>query len=112
MHRGEIWWANLPGPSGSGPGLRRPVVIVQSNAFNDSSISTVVVAALTSNLALAAAPGNMRVGKAASGLNKASVINVSQVLTLDRKYLSRRVKMLPTRNVNELNNGLRLCMGL
>ena len=112
MHRGEIWWANLPGPSGSGPGLRRPVVIVQSNAFNDSRISTVVVAALTSNLSLAAAPGNMRLGKAASGLNKASVINVSQLLTLDRKYLSRRVKMLPTRNVNELNNGLRLCLGL
>ena len=112
MHRGEIWWANLPGPSGSGPGLRRPVVIVQSNAFNDSRISTVVVAALTSNLSLAAAPGNMRIGKAASGLNKASVINVSQLLTLDRKYLSRRVKMLPTRIVNELNNGLRLCLGL
>ena len=112
MRRGEVWWANLPDPAGSGPGLRRPVVVIQSNAFNDSRISTVVVAVITSNLALAAAPGNVRINKSVSGLNKPSVINVSQVLTLDRKYLSRRARTLPSKVVNELNGGLILCLGL
>jgi len=88
------------------------VVIVQANSFNDSSISTVLVAVLTSNLALAAAPGNVRIGKSVSGLSKPSVINVSQVLTLDRKFLSQRVKSLPGKVISDLNRGLQLCMGL
>jgi mRNA interferase MazF len=92
--------------------MRRPVVVVQSNAFNDSNISTVVVAAITSNLAIAAAPGNVRIGTSHSGLNRASVINVSQVLTLDRRFLSARIKALPTKTMNELGNGLRLCLAL
>jgi mRNA interferase MazF len=112
MRRGEIWWANLPPPSGSGPGLRRPVVVVQSNAFNDSRISTVMVLAITSNLALSAAPGNVRISKSVSGLKRTSVINVSQVLTLDRAYLSKRVKALPTGVLNDLNSGLRISLGL
>jgi mRNA interferase MazF len=112
MRRGEIWWANLPPPSGSGPGLRRPVVVVQSNAFNDSRISTVIVLAITSNLALSAAPGNVRISKSVSGLKRTSVINVSQVLTLDRAYLSKRVKALPTGVLNDLNSGLRISLGL
>ena len=112
MRRGEIWWANLPTPSGSGPGMRRPVVVTQSNAFNESRISTVVVAVITSNLALAAAPGNIRLSRTSSGLKKASVINVSQVLTLDKSYLAERVKALPNPVLKELDNGLRLCLGL
>ena len=112
MRRGEIWWANLPPPSGSGPGLRRPVVVIQANAFNDSRISTVIVLAITSNLALLAAPGNVRINKSASGLNRTSVINVSQVLTLDRASLSKRVKALPGNLLNSLDDGLRLSMGL
>jgi len=112
MKRGEIWWANLPAPSGSGPGMRRPVVVIQSNAFNESTIATVVVAAITSNLALSAAPGNVRISKSVSGLGKASVINVSQVLALDRNYLTSRVKALPTHTLNEVNKGLNLCLGL
>ena len=112
MRRGEVWWADLPPPSGSGPGLRRPVAIVQSNAFNDSRIATVIVAVITSNLALADAPGNLRVPRSATGLKRASVINVSQILTLDRGYLSERVKALPTRVLADLNNGLRLSLGL
>jgi len=112
LRRGEIWWANLPPPAGSGPGMRRPVVVIQSNAFNDSAISTVVVAAITSNLALSAAPGNVRISKSVSGLGKASVINVSQVLTLDRDYLTARVKALPANTLNEVNSGLSLCLGL
>jgi mRNA interferase MazF len=112
MRRGEIWWANLPAPSGSGPGMRRPVVVTQTNAFNESRISTVVVAVITSNLALAAAPGNVRLSRTSSGLKRASVINVSQVLTLDKSYLTERVKALPNPVLSELDNGLRLCLGL
>src|SRR5882757_9047987 len=111
MKRGEVWWASLPPPVGSGPGLRRPVVIVQSNPFNDSRIATVVIATITSNLALAEAPGNIRIGKAESGLSKPSVINVSQVLTLDRSYLTERVRALPQPVMNRVDSGLRLVLG-
>ena len=89
MTRGEIWWASLPAPSGSGPGYRRPVLIIQSNPFNLSRISTVIVAAITSNLSLADAPGNVRVGKADSGLSRPSVVNVSQIVTVDRSLLTQ-----------------------
>ena len=92
--------------------MRRPVVVIQSNSFNDSAISTVIVAVITSNLALSAAPGNVRISKLVSGLNKTSVVNVSQVLTLDRDYLTIRVKALPTKTLIEINNGLNLCLGL
>ena len=112
MRRGEIWWADLPPPSGSGPGMRRPVVVVQANAFNESRISTVTVLAISSNLALSAAPGNIRIKTSESGLKRVSVINVSQVLTLDRAYLSKRVKALPTGIINSLNKGLQLSLGL
>jgi len=112
MKRGEVWWASLPEPTGSGPGFRRPVVIVQSNPFNESRISTVVVAVVTSNLALAGAPGNVRIGKSDSGLPKASVVNVSQLLTLDRGLLTDRIKSLPSKVLGQVNEGLQLVLGL
>lgn len=112
MKRGEVWWASLPPPTGSGPGFRRPVVVVQSNPFNESRISTVVVAVVTSNIALAGAPGNVRIGKSDSGLPKASVINVSQLLTLDRSLLTDRIKSLPSRALEQVNEGLQLVLGL
>jgi mRNA interferase MazF len=112
VKRGEIWWANLPAPVGSGPGLRRPVLIVQSNPFNESRISTIVVAAITSNLELAEAPGNVRLGKAESGLSKPSVVNVSQVVTIDRTILSKRVKALPPAAQRKVDDGLRLVLSL
>ena len=112
MKRGEIWWASLPSPAGSGPGYRRPVLVVQSNPFNDSRIYTVVVAALSSNLALALAPGNVRVSKSESGLRKPSVVNASQVLTVDRGYLTERVRSLPGPVVARIDEGLRLALGL
>ena len=112
MKRGEVWWASLPPPAGSGPGFRRPVVVIQSNPFNESRISTVVIAAVTSNLALAGAPGNVRIGKGESGLSKPSVVNVSQVLTVDRAYLTERVRALPAEIINRLDAGLRLVLGL
>ena len=112
MKRGEIWWASLPEPVGAGPGLRRPVVIVQSNPFNDSRIATAVVAVITSNLNLADAPGNVRIARAESGLAKPSVVNVSQVLTVDRDLLTQRVRALPGRTVSRIDDGLRLVLAL
>ena len=112
MKRGEVWWATLPSPTGSGPGFRRPVVIVQSNPFNQSRIATVLAAIVTSNLALADAPGNVRVGKAESGLAKPSVVNVSQLVTLDRELLTQRVRALPAETMRDIDEGLRLVLGL
>lgn len=112
MTRGEIWWASLPEPAGSGPGFRRPVLIVQSNPFNQSRISTIIVAVITSNLALSDAPGNIRLSKAASGLSKISVINVSQVMTIDRKLLTSRVAALPARTMRSVDESLKLVLGL
>jgi mRNA interferase MazF len=112
MKRGEIWWASLPSPSGSGPGLRRPVLIVQANPFNDSRIATVVVAAITSNLVLAEAPGNVRLSSADSGLPKPSVVNVSQLLTADRGFLTERVGALRAPLVQRVDDGLRLVLGV
>jgi mRNA interferase MazF len=112
MKRGEVWWASLPLPSGSGPGLRRPVLIVQSNPFNLSRIGTLVVAAITSNLALAEAPGNVRLGQGDSGLPKESVINVTQLLSADRRFLTERVGALRPHLMTRVDEGLRLVLGL
>jgi mRNA interferase MazF len=112
MKRGEVWWASLPSPTGSGPGFRRPVVVVQSNPFNQSRIATVIVAVVTSNLALATAPGNVRIGKTESGLAKPSVVNVSQLLTLDRSLLGERVRALPAEAMRNIDEGLRLVLAI
>ena len=110
--RGEIWWASLPRPTGSGPGLRRPVLVVQSDPFNESRISTVIVAVITSNLKLADAPGNVRIGKRDSGLPRPSVINVSQLITVDRSVLTKRVCVLSANTVEIVDAGLRVVLGL
>ena len=110
--RGDIWWASLPMPRGSGPGYRRPVVVVQSDAFNRSQIQTVIVAVITSNIQLAAAPGNARLMLEESGLPRESVINVSQLITLDRRYLTARVGRLPPEQLTDLDEGLRLVLSL
>lgn len=112
MKRGEVWWASLPSPAGSGPGFRRPVLIVQSDPFNASRVSTAIVAVITSNLALAGAPGNVRAGKAETGLSKPSVVNVSQVLTIDKSLLTERVRPLPPATMMRVDDGLRLVLGL
>lgn len=112
MKRGEIWWASLPDPVGSGPGYRRPVLIVQSNPFNSSRISTVLVAVITSNLALGVAPGNVQIARADSGLAKPSVVNVSQTLTLDRALLTELVRALPSHVLTVVDAGLKLVLGL
>ena len=112
MRRGDIWWASLPDPHGSGPGYRRPVVIVQSDPFNESRINTVVVAAMTSNLNLTAAPGNVFVERSISKLPDDSVADVSQVLTIDKHLLTEEVGKLPDRILDTIDDGLRLVLNL
>jgi mRNA interferase MazF len=112
VRRGEIWWATLPPPSGSGPGFRRPVLVIQSDPFNESRISTAIVAVITSNLALGDAPGNVRTGKLESGLSKPSVVNISQILTIDKALLTGRVRRLSAATMVRVDNGLRLALGL
>ena len=112
MRRGEIWWASLQDPQGSGPGYRRPVVIVQSDSFNESRINTVIVAILTSNLNLAAAPGNVMIERRVSMLSDDSIANVSQVLTIDRFLLTQVVSKLPDRIMDTIDDGVRLVMNL
>lgn len=112
MKRGEVWWASLPDPDGSGPGYRRPVLVVQANAFNASRINTVIVAVITSNLRLADAPGNVRLPRRASGLGKASVVNVSQLITVDRRFLTARLKAVPATTLAAIDQGLGLVLGL
>jgi mRNA interferase MazF len=112
MRRGEIWWASLPKPAGSGPGYRRPILVVQSNEFNESSIHTVVAIVLTSNLKLAAAPGNVLCRRRDTSLPKDSVANVSQVITLDKSLLTERAGRMPSRLFQQVEDGLRLVLGL
>ena len=112
MRRGEIWWASLPDPQGSGPGYRRPVLIVQDNPFNESRIRTVVVAALTSNLRLAEVPGNVLLRENESGLPRDSVINVSQILTVDKSFLTEQVSVLRGDVIAKVDAGLKLMLGL
>ncbi|MDJ0800727.1 MAG: type II toxin-antitoxin system PemK/MazF family toxin [Calothrix sp. MO_167.B12] len=106
MQPGEIWWANLPTPAASEPGYRRPVLIVQSDDFNRSRIRTVIVAVLTTNLRLADAPGNILVTTDETGLPQDSVVNVSQVLTVDKSFLTERVSQVSDRIMLLVDEGL------
>jgi mRNA interferase MazF len=112
MERGTVWWAELPDPVASEPGFRRPVVIVSSDVFNQSRIRTVVAVVLTSNLQLAEAPGNILIAAAESGLPKDSVVNVSQVITVDKNFLTKRCGRLSSRVLKTLDNGLRPVLSL
>lgn len=112
MKRGEIWWASLASPVGSGPGFRRPVLVIQADSFNNSSIATVIAAVITSNLALAEAPGNLRLARSDSGLPRASVVNVSQIVTIDKSALTARVMALPATVLAAVDEGVKLVLGL
>jgi mRNA interferase MazF len=109
--QGEIWWAELPAPAGSEPGFRRPVVVVQCDAFNRSRISTVVCVPLTSNLKWAAAPGNVSLLARSTGLPKDSVANVSQIVTVDRDFLIQRAGKLPKAKLELLLSGIDVVLG-
>lgn len=112
IQRGEIWWATLPEPVGSEPGFRRPVLIVQSNDFNRSRINTVIAVVITSNTRLAEAPGNVFLPRHVTGLPKDSVANVSQVITVDKSFLTEQVGSLPSSVLQQIETGLRLVMAL
>lgn len=112
MKRGEIWWADLADPVGSSPGYKRPVLIIQSKPFNESRMATVIVAVITSNLALGEAPGNVRLSKSQSGLPKPSVVNVSQIITIDKSLLTEKVTTLLGAVVQEVDDGLWLVLAL
>ena len=112
MTRGEIWWADFGQPFGSEPGFLRPVLVVQNDSFNQSTIQTVAVAPLTTNLALENAPGNVYLDATDSGLPKPSVINVSLITALDRRRLTTPVRRLPDWLVHEVEQGLKLVLAL
>ena len=111
ISQGDVCWASLDDPSGSGPGFRRPVTIVQGDSFNASRIATTVVVPLTSNLRLAAAPGNVILGAARTGLPKDSVANVSQLLSIDRTLLTDRVGHLSAGDLQLVLVGIDLVLG-
>src|SRR5579864_5397283 len=112
IQRGEIWWADLPEPRRSEPGHRRPVLVVQADSFNRSRIQTAIVAVITSNLDLADAPGNVLLPACSSGLPRDSVVNVSQLLTLDRGFLTEHAGTLPPRLRGSVDEGLRAVLQL
>ena len=112
MHRGELWWASLEEPMGSGPGFRRPLLIVQSDEFNASAIRTAVCAVVTSNLRLADAPGNVRLARRATGLSRDSVVNVSQLITVDKSVLNSRIGRVPAEALRDVDAGIRLALSL
>ena len=109
--RGDVWWADIPDPVGSGPGFRRPVVVVQGDSINNSRIATVVCVPLTSNLKWAKAPGNVELTQTVTGLPKDSVANVSQIVTLDRALLAKRVGRLSKAKVELIHSGIDVILG-
>ena len=108
IERGEIWWAQLnSNPIGSSPGFRRPVLIIQANAINQSNLNTVIIVAITSNLALTSIPLNVQLEPLESGLPQVSVVNVSQVQTIDKSQLEQRVQKLPSGTFQKIIQNLR-----
>ena len=111
ISQGEVWWADVPPPTGSGPGFRRPVVVVQGDALNRSRIATAVCVPLTSNLRWADAPGNVLLTARATHLPKDSVANVSLIVALDQSILTKRVGKLSPAKVDLLLSGIDVVLG-
>jgi len=109
--QGEIWWAELPAPTGSGPGFRRPVIVVQGDSLNRSRIATAVCVPLTSNLKWVDAPGNVLLSAGVSGLTKDSVANASQIVALDRAVLTTRVGKLGPKRLAQVLSGIDIILG-
>ena len=108
IKQGDIYWIDLGEPSGSGPGYRHPHVVIQNNIFNRSRINTVVVCALTSNLRRAQAPGNVLLEKNEANLPKQSVVNVSQIFTVDKRDLGEKIGALSSRRIRQILDGVHL----
>ncbi len=111
ISQGDIWWADLAAPSGSGPGFRRPVLVVQGNSLNRSRIATVVCVPLTSNLRWAKAPGNVMLSPSATGLPKDSVANVSQIISLDKALLTEHAGRLSQSKISLVLSGIDVVFG-
>lgn len=111
ISQGEVWWADLPDPTGSGPGFRRPIVVVQGDSFNRSDLATVVCVPLTSNLRWADAPGNVTLSPRSSGLRRTSVANVSRIVAIDKALLTERVGKLSRPKVDLVLAGLDVVLG-
>jgi mRNA interferase MazF len=107
-----VWWASLPEPVGAEPGFRRPMVVVQADAFNASQIHTVLAVALTSNLRRAEAPGNVRISAGEAGLPTESVANVSNIATVDKRFLVEYCGRLRPRTMESIGLGMRLVLDL
>ena len=112
VERGQVWTADLGEPEGSEPGYNRPVLIVQSDAFNRSRLQTVIAVVLSTNLRLVEAPGNVLIPAKTSGLRKDSVANVSQVITIDREFLIELAGRVRGQFLKDVENGLRVILGL
>lgn len=110
--RGEIWWTDFGQPFGSEPGYRRPALVVQADPFNESTIQTVILIPLTRTLELASASGNVLCRSRDTGLPKTSVVNVSQVTVADRRRLLEKAGMLPGKLMRQVEDGMRLVLGL
>ncbi len=110
--RGEIWWADLGEPRGSSPGFERPVLIIQSDTFNQTQIKTLIAAIITSNLRLADLAGNIQLSIRTSGLEKESVVNLTQLFTIDRQDLLEFISALSERKMEQVDEGLRLILAL
>jgi mRNA interferase MazF len=112
IRRGQIWWADLGEPRGAEPALRGPVLVLQVDSFNRSNIGTVVVVSLTSNIRLAGAPGNVLCRRKGTGLSKPTVVNVSQIATLERRFLLERMGSLPPDLIGQVEQGVKLVLGM
>ena len=111
ISQGDVCWAEMPAPIGSGPGFRRPVIVVQGDALNRSRVATVICVPLTSNLRWADAPGNVRLASRMTSLPRDSVANVSQVIALDRKLLEERVGRVSRAKLELVLSGLDVVLG-
>ncbi len=111
ISRGDIWWADLSEPSGSEPGYRRPIVVIQGDSINRSRISTVICVPLTSNMQWSDAPGNVSLSSNLTGLPKDSVANVSQIITIDRKSFTDLVGKLSTAKTELILSGIDIVLG-
>ncbi len=111
ISQGHVYWANLPDPTGSGPGFRRPVLVVQGDPLNRSKLRTVVCVPLTSNLRWTDAPGNVMLPARATGLPRDSVVNASQLITLDRTLLTEEVGRISKRQLDLILSGIDIVLG-
>ncbi|MSR31628.1 MAG: type II toxin-antitoxin system PemK/MazF family toxin [Gemmataceae bacterium] len=105
INQGDLFWLDLGEPAGSEPGSLHPFVVIQNDAFNKSQIKTTVVCALTSNRKLALAPGNVALHKGEGNLTKPSVVNISQVMTVDKGELREKIGQLSKKRMQEIVAG-------